>query len=115
MIELFLYSLILTIIIETGTLIILRELLFFKLYKIKFSKIIFTGILASFATLPYLWFILYYFLWYNYILFTIIWESSVVIIESIIFYFIFEIKYYKAFLVSFIVNLISYLIWLIII
>lgn len=114
MIELFLYALIITIIIETWVLIILRELNFYKLKEIKLSKILFAWFFTSFSTLPYLWFVWNYFLWDNYILYTIVWEISVVLIESIIFYFIFEKKYYKSLIISFIVNLISYLIWLII-
>jgi len=41
MIELFLYALVLTIIIEAGALIILREVNFLKLEKIKLNKILF--------------------------------------------------------------------------
>lgn len=112
MIELFLYALVLTIIIETWSLIILRELNFCKLEKVKLEKTVFAWFFASFATLPYLWFVWNYFLWDNYILYTIVWEISVVLIESIIFYFIFQKKYYRTLIISFIVNLVSYLFWL---
>jgi len=114
MIELFLYALVLTIIIEAGALIILREVNFLKLEKIKLNKILFVWFFASFSTLPYLWFIWSYFLWDNYLLLTIVWEFLVVSIEAIIFYFVLELKYYKAFLLSFIVNFVSWFIWLII-
>ena len=114
MIELFLYALALTIIIETGALVILREINFLKLKKIKLSKILFVWFFASFATLPYLWFVWSYFLGNNYLLLTIIWEFLVVFTEAIIFYFVLDLKYYKAFLLSFIVNFISWFIWLLI-
>ena len=114
MIELFLYALVLTIIIEAGALIILREVNFLKLEKIKLNKILFVWFFASFSTLPYLWFVWNHFLWDNYLLLTIVWEFLVVFIEAIIFYFVLELKYYKAFLLSFIVNFVSWFIWLII-
>lgn len=115
MIELFLYALVLTIIIETGALIFLREIKFLKLEKIKLNKILFVWFFASFSTLPYLWFVGNYFLWENYFLLTIVWEFSVVFIESIILYFVLELKYYRAFLLSFVVNFVSWFIWLFII
>ncbi len=114
MIEFFLVALVLTILIETGALVILREINFLKLNKIKLNKILFVWFFASFATLPYLWFVLSNFVWSNYELFTVVWEFSVVFVESIIFYFVLELKFYRAFLLSFIVNFISWFIWLII-
>ncbi len=114
MIEMFLLAIVLTILIETGALVILREFNFLKLDKIKLNKILFVWVFTSFATLPYLWFVWNYFLWGNYQLYTAIWEFGVVSVEAIIFYFVLELKFSKAFLLSFIVNFASWFIWIII-
>jgi len=116
MINLFLYALFLTISIETIALFVIRKLWFFDLKKIDYKKILFVWFFTSFATLPYLWFVLGDFLIWNYLLYTIIWEFFVVFMEAIIFYFVLNYKnFLKAFLLSFIVNFVSWFIGLYII
>ena len=103
----FLISLCLTITIELIILFFLLKI-FFKNSKILNSEIIFAGILASFTTLPYLWFIFPYFI-HDRTFFILIGELSVVLVESVIYYFILKLKYYNCFILSFICNLISFL------
>jgi len=114
MIEMFLVALVLTIIIETWVLIVLRELEFFDLQKIRLDRILFVWVFASFATLPYLWFVWSYFLWHNYVLYTLVWELLVVLLEAIIFYYVLDLKFTKAFLLSFIVNFVSWFVWILV-
>jgi len=108
----FLKALLLTIIIETSVLFILFKV-FFKSMNISNWLLLLTGILATFATLPYLWFILPLFiktrLWY-----VIGSEAIAISIESIIILGLLRINYSKAFMVSLICNLTSYLIGLLI-
>lgn len=108
----FLKALLITIIIETLVLF-----LFFKtlLKKIEISKLklLFTGIFTSVATLPYLWFVLPLFIT-NSLYYIVFGELSVVIIESLILLVILNIKFKTAILVSFICNLFSFVIGLLI-
>lgn len=102
----FLKALILTITIETIVLFVLFKV-FFKKNEISNVHLFFTGILITFATLPYLWFIFPYFIhskiWYH-----VFGEMFVTVIESIIIMAMLRIKYSKALLVSFICNVTSY-------
>lgn len=106
---LFLFSLILTITIETIVLFIIIKQ-FFKLDKENISDILllFTGFFASFATLPYLWFLLPFFT-RNYYLYIASGELLAFIVESVIYYFILNITVRKALILSFICNLTSFL------
>ncbi len=107
---LFFKSLILTILIESIVLI-----LFFRLIirneNLSIYRLLSTGVIASFATLPYLWFILPNFvdqkIWY-----VIIGESFAVLMETFIIGVILKIKLSKSFLSSVTCNLISFLIGL---
>ncbi|HET6559789.1 MAG TPA: hypothetical protein VFG54_20855 [Prolixibacteraceae bacterium] len=72
-----------------------------------------TGVIATMATLPYLWFIFPMFihskLWYN-----VVCESFAVVVESVIILGLLRIRYPKALLISLICNMASYGIgWLI--
>lgn len=68
---------------------------------------LFTGIVASLATLPYLWFIFPMFLktrlWY-----ILISELTAAIAESVIIFGILRINYTKALLLSFACNMVSF-------
>lgn len=110
----FIFSLLITVIIETITLILIYQL-FKNEYKvnIRISKLVFTGFFLSFATLPYLWFILPIFI-KDYLLFVLLGEILVTLIESIMIMFITEIKYRFALIVSIICNLSSFLFGLIV-
>lgn len=109
---LFLKSLMQTVLIETAVLLILFKFLF-KAKEIKVHRLLFTGLFASFATLPYLWFVLpTYFdqrIWY-----ILVGESFAVVMESFIIMALLRIKYLKAFFTSIACNLISFSIGLLI-
>lgn len=111
----YLLALVLTIIVETTVLfIVIRKFLKIKKTEIKNSLLLFTGIFVSFATLPYLWFVLPLLL-YKYILLTIIGEGIVFILESIIYYFVLKVNMKQAILLSFICNLFSYILGILLI
>lgn len=103
----FLKALLLTIVIETGVLILLFKLVF-KTFNHGLWILLLTGIVASMATLPYLWFIVPLFihtkLWY-----IVVCEGFAVGVESFVIMGMLRINYSKALLVSFICNAISYL------
>lgn len=109
---LFLKALLLTITIETIVLISLFKL-FYKTKAIKLWLLILTGIVTSFATLPYLWFIIPVFI-KNRMNYMIISEVAAVVIESFIILGLLRICYKKAILVSTICNMSSFLVGLII-
>ena len=108
----FLKALLETICIET--------LVLFLLFKVVFKTkntgnliLLLTGVIATFSTLPYLWFIAPLFirtkLWY-----IILSEVFAIVVESFIIWGLLRIKYTKAILVSVICNMTSFLIGLII-
>jgi hypothetical protein len=92
----FLKALLITISIETVLLFLLvKKVSFFKLAGISNLKIITVGILASLATLPYVWFIFPVFISVQtgYIITS---ESFAVITETIIFYIFFRSELKKS-------------------
>ena len=109
---LFLKSLLLTVLMESAVLLILFRLVF-KNTKIGIVRLLFAGFLASFATLPYLWFVLstlvdqrIWFVWIG--------ESFAVVMESFILLALLGIKYPRALFTSLICNLVSFSIGLLI-
>jgi hypothetical protein len=101
----FLIALFITTVTETTLLVLLIRFLF-KDAMLQLSRIIFAGMLASFATLPYLWFVLpKVILPYTY--FFIIGEISVFMIEACIYYFVLQLSIKKALTVSFFCNSVS--------
>jgi uncharacterized membrane protein len=108
----FLKALLLTIFIETTVLFTLFKIIY-KAEKVNNWILLLTGILATFATLPYLWFILPFLiktkLWY-----VISSEVSAILIESLIIMGLLRTNYPKALLVSVICNTASFLIGLLI-
>jgi hypothetical protein len=108
----FLKSLLLSISIETAVLIFMFTVVYRK-EKVKLFSIVSAGLVATFATLPYLWFVLTDFIdqriWY-----VIIGESFAVIVETFIIAVILKISLSKAFISSFICNLISFSVGLLI-
>jgi hypothetical protein len=104
---LFLKSLILTISIETAVLILFFRF-FLKSENIKLHRLISAGFIASFATLPYLWFILPSYIdnkdWYM-----ISGESFAVLAESFIIMAILRTRYGISLLCSLVCNMISFL------
>lgn len=108
----FLKALLLTILIETIVLFILFKTIY-KTLNIKSYLLLFTGVSASFLTLPYVWFVLPIFIKPT-LPYMFISELSVMIIESLIIYGFLRINYKKALVVSVICNLTSFIIGLII-
>ena len=106
---LFSSSLVLTIISETSLLFFLTRR-YFKIptKKIPNPRLLFAGFFASFATLPYLWFILPSTI-SSYSLYTVIGEPFVLIIETVIYYFILNLNLKKSFTLSLLCNLFSFL------
>jgi hypothetical protein len=109
---LFLKSLVLTITIETFVLILFIRLIG-KLKDIGILRLLFTGFIASFATLPYLWFVFPDYidtkLWN-----IIIGESIAVLVETFIIGAILRIKFIQSLWCSLSCNAISFLTGLII-
>lgn len=105
---LFSRALILTILIETIILFIFIKYLFkISKEKIPNSKLIFAGIFASSLTLPYLWFILPYVI-NDRIYFIIFGELAVFLAESLFYKFYLNISFKKSLILSFICNLVSF-------
>lgn len=104
---LFVKSLGLTVVIETAVLWILTQYVF-KKPEVKISMVIFTGIIASVATLPYLWFI-FPSLFELKLSYQIVSETTAVLVETIIIFMILRYKPYKAFIISFSCNAVSFL------
>lgn len=109
---LFLKALFYTISIEIVVLFLILKTIF-KKANLTNAVILFAGILASFTTLPYLWFVLPRLI-SNKFAYIAIGELSVVLIESLVYYFIFRIKYSYTLLISVICNLCSFLAGLVI-
>lgn len=103
---LFLKSLLQTVLIETAVLLILIKLVY-KFKEIGFLRLLFAGFLASFATLPYLWFVLSTYVDQRF-WFMLIGESFAVLMESFILLALLRIKYLKALFTSLVCNLISF-------
>jgi hypothetical protein len=107
----FVLALLVTLIVEIPILIFFFRYVF-KTNRIPLQKLISTGIIASALTLPYLWFVLLPYVSTDYYFF--IGETFVIIVESLIYYQIIELKLEKSLLLSFISNISSYLIGIII-
>jgi len=108
----FLKALLLTISIETAVLFLLFKVVY-KTLEMSNWLLILTGILATFATLPYLWFILPIFI-HSHVWYIIVSEGLAISIESVIILGLLKINYSKSMLVSVICNTTSYLVGLLI-
>lgn len=108
----FLKALLLTISVETAVMFLLFKLVY-KSLNISKLLLIFTGILTTFSTLPYLWFILPLFI-QSRVPYIILSELSAVLIESVIILGILRISYRKALFVSLTCNMVSFIIGLLI-
>ena len=103
----FLSSLLFTITIET--MVIYGLIRYFYKKEIKTKEILFAGVLPSFATLPYVWFIFpLLFVIGSYALYVWTAEISVTLIEVLILYKLLNISLKEAFVLSFFANLASY-------
>ncbi|MBU0647811.1 hypothetical protein KJ855_01380 [Patescibacteria group bacterium] len=111
--KLFLMSLFWTVVIETIVLFLALWLVFKKDFKdLSKFKILFTGIVASMATIPYLWFVLPKYLPVDN--FVLIGEILVVLAETIIIKYVLNLGWQKAFILSILCNVISYFFGLVI-
>ena len=101
----FLIALAVTIAVETGVILLLN---YTFNWKIKSADIFFGGFVASFATLPYLWFVIISFIGGSSYLY--IGESLVTLFEIFIYKKTLNIGWRKAIIVSLAANISSYLI-----
>jgi len=108
----FFKALLYTILIETIVLFIIFKTRLKKL-QVKNSVLLLVGFLASFSTLPYVWFVLPILIKPT-LLYMILSELSVILIESIIIWKLLTVDYKRAVLISFICNLTSFLFGLLI-
>ena len=104
----FLKSLLLTVAIEMPILCVLSWF-FSNRNDFNLARLLMTGFFASFATLPYIWFIFPYFIC-NKVWYVVFSESFAVVAESFIIFFMLRIKYTKSLMFSFICNAASFLI-----
>lgn len=104
----FLKALMLTIFIELLVLFFFFKTIY-KSLQVDNKKLFFIGILASLTTLPYLWFVIPVFLKWS-ISYIVFGELFVVIIESILLGIFLKINFRIALLVSFFMNLVSFLV-----
>jgi len=103
----FLYALALTVAIEAG--VIYALLYYFNREKIGLRNILLGGVLPSFATLPYLWFIFPLFFTGNHALYLFVGEFSVTLIETFILYGVLQIAFRRALIFSIVANFCSYI------
>lgn len=105
----FLIALATTITIEISVLfVMLRVVLRIPQSIVQNDRVIFSGIFASFATLPYLWFILPVLIQER-IAFIMIGEVTVTLFEAIFYCFVLNLSFKRAFSVSVICNLVSFI------
>ena len=95
------------VIIETLVLFYIAKL-FWKDNNVSNKKLLLFWIIPTTITLPLLWFVLPLIIW-NEVLYVIIWELLVVLIESIIIKYWLKVSWIKAVTTSFICNLFSFI------
>lgn len=104
----FLKALAFTLIMEIPVLFVgARYVLKIPNNKVANSTLIFTGILASLCTLPYLWFVLPEFI-PNYTHFLLVGESSIALLESFIYCLVLRISFKRALILSLFCNVFSF-------
>jgi len=103
----FLYAFLFTQIVEIPVVFVLISRIY-KHEEINVSKIIFVGFIASALTLPYLWFILPFYI-FNKTIYVIIGESLVVLAETVIYNQLLKIKLSESFKISLAANASSFL------
>lgn len=103
--QIFLWALLMTLLIEVPVVFLVNK----YIYKNKNNiYVLFTGIVSSVLTLPYFWFILPAFI-SNRIVYIIVGEISIVLIEAFIYYCILKLKFSQAIIISLIANIASIL------
>ena len=104
----FITALTLTDVIETAALFLLVWFVL-KKREIRWQKIIIIGLFASFATLPYVWFVFPFLIGYSYSLYIIVAELFAFVIEAVLYRFSLDLSWRTAILLSFLCNLASFL------
>ncbi len=102
----FLYALASTVFIEAVVIYVLFY--FFDRDKIGVKNFLLAGVLPSFSTLPYLWFVLPFFFIGSHFLYVVVGEFSVTLVEAFILFAVLEITLLRAFIYSVIANFCSY-------
>ena len=102
----FLSALALTVSIEAG--VVYALLYYFNREKISTKNVLLGGVLPSFATLPYLWFIFPILFMGNHTLYLLVGEFSVTLVEAFILYGVLQIAFKRALIFSMIANFCSY-------
>jgi len=106
----FLISLFLTLVIEIAVVLALTRYVF-KTKKGP-ADVVFAGFIASFATLPYLWFVMPPFIDQSY--YVPLGETLVTLFEALVYNRLLELRPSKAFLLSVAANVVSFAIGLLI-
>jgi hypothetical protein len=108
----FLISLAITVVVETAVIMCCIRFLF-KIPSLQLSlrRCLFAGFFASFATLPYLWFVLPAFV-HPYPLQVTAGEFGVFIIEAVAYQFLLNLPFRKTVILSFLANLASIIVGL---
>jgi hypothetical protein len=110
----YLTALVFTAVTETAVLLLLMRSVFIEDYrKISIQKIISAGIFASASTLPHLWLVLPAFI-ENRLIYGITGELGVLVIEAVFYYFFIFSDWKRSFLTSFLCNLVSFLLGILI-
>jgi hypothetical protein len=109
----FLLALLLTLVVEISLADVIIRFLF-KRREITILKIVFAGFVASVLTLPYLWFILPFYV-SNMVLYVFCDELLVILVEAIIYNQFLKLKLPQSFVVSLIANVASVLLGIILI
>lgn len=102
----FLVTLLVTILIEAGVIICLLR--YFFPDEIKTSRVVAAGFFPTFCTLPYVWFILPAFLGWSPLLYHLVSEVAVVVVETMLLRLILGITLRKAASLSLAANIASY-------
>lgn len=103
----FLTSLVFTDVIETMVLILLVRFVL-RNHAIQIRQMLFAGLYASFSTIPYVWFIFPFLLVWPLNVFILFAEAFAFIVEAILYRVLLKLDWKWAFLVSFVCNLVSY-------
>jgi hypothetical protein len=105
----FLFALVFTIFIETIILwIFIRKIFKFKKGRFNNLNIIFAGIMTSFSTIPYVWYIFPILIYWSFKLSLILSEVFAFLVEAVFYRFYFDVKFKYSLLISFVCNLFSW-------
>ena len=106
----FLSALVVTVSMETAVVFLLVRM-YWKRGSFNFGngKLFFSGILASFATIPSVWFVFPVLLYHDQGIAILYGEAFAFFVEAVIYYFVIDISLKRALVISLICNLTSYL------